>query len=218
MQIAIDGPSGVGKSTVAKRLSEKLNINYLDTGSMYRALALKVEISGFCDFKDKQKLDDFFKNTKIDIIDNQIYLDDKLVEGEIRNEHIGKLASQISSNELVREYLVNMQRELAKGKSVIMDGRDIGTVVIKDSKYKYFLDARSDVRAKRRLKQLEESGIEAKLEDIINSIEERDYRDKNRKHSPLRKADDAILIDTSDKSIDDVVSMILKDISRKSNV
>lgn len=209
MQIAIDGPSGAGKSTIAKKLSEKLNFEYLDTGAMYRAVALGLKEQNFSDFENSYELKKYLKNIKLNIIDNKIFLNGKDVTKEIRNEEIGMAASKVSSYKDVREYLVRIQREIAEDKNIIMDGRDVGTVILKDADYKIFLTAETKERAKRRYNQLKEKGKNPDINEIKKDIETRDYNDINRKYSPLKMAEDGIKVDCTNLSIEETVDKIL---------
>lgn len=202
--IALDGPSGSGKSTIANILAKKLKISYLNTGSMYRALTLFFLENGI---KNKDKIDlKLLQNIKIDINENRVILNGKDVSDEIRNNIVTKNVSWVSSIPLVRKYLVDMQRKISENKSIILDGRDIGTVVFPNAKYKFFLVASSEVRAKRRYEQNE---IDKSLEEIQKDIEKRDYIDSHREISPLKKASDAIEIDSSNLTIDETIDEIL---------
>ncbi len=208
--IAIDGPAGAGKSTVAKRIATILNLEYIDTGAMYRALTLKVMRNG----KDPQNMDEviqIFKDTKIDFNDNHIYLDGEMVDKEIRDNEINKNVSYIAIIKEVREGMVSLQQEMAKTKSVIMDGRDISTVVLTNAEFKFFVTASPEERARRRYKELRENGkTDITLEQIIEEIQRRDYIDSNREIAPLKLADDAILINTDNLSIEEVVNKIIQ--------
>ncbi len=216
INIAIDGPSAAGKSTIAKRLATQLNYVHLDTGAMYRCTALKA-------LKSNIKLDDeaavceMLKTTDIKMTsDGQIFLDGEDVTKEIRNDDVSMAASDVSKLEKVREDLVKRQQEMAKDKGFIMDGRDIGTVVLKDAEVKIFLTASVEARALRRYKQNQELGIlDNDLEKIKEDIAQRDYQDTHREHSPSRQAEDAIKVDTSDLTIDEVVDTIMKIVSER---
>ncbi|MDU7164067.1 MAG: (d)CMP kinase [Anaerococcus vaginalis] len=202
--IALDGPSGSGKSTIANILANKLKISYLNTGSMYRALTLYFLENNI---KNENEIDlDLLKKINIDIKGDRVFLNGKDVSKEIRNKIVTENVSWVSSISKVRQYLVEMQRNISKNKSIILDGRDIGTVVFPDAKYKFFLTASSEVRAKRRFDQNE---IDKSLEEIQKDIEKRDYIDSHRKISPLKKAKDAIEIDSSNLTIDQTIDVIL---------
>lgn len=207
--IAIDGPAGAGKSTVAKRIAKILNLEYIDTGAMYRALTLKVMRNNL----DPQNVDqviDVFKDTQIEFNNNHIYLDGQMVDKEIRDNEINKNVSYIAIIKEVREGMVSLQQNMAKSKSVIMDGRDISTVVLKDAKYKFFITASPEERAKRRYKELIENGkTEITLDQIIKEIKKRDHIDSNREIAPLSIAQDAIVVNTDNLSIEEVVSTII---------
>lgn len=205
--IAIDGPSGSGKSTLAKEVAKRLNITYVDTGAMYRALAYKVKN---LNLQTEDEIKCILSLTDINYKDGIIYLDGVDVSEFIRSEEISKAASDISKIEFVREYLVNKQREISEKIPVVMEGRDIGTVVLKNAKFKFFLTATLDARANRRYKQLLEKGEKVDFSEVKKDLEKRDYQDSNREHSPLKKADDAILIDNSNLSFEENVNLILE--------
>lgn len=207
-QIAIDGPTASGKSTISSIISKELEIAHIDTGAMYRALALKAIKKGF-DSKDEASINTLLNDISIDFKENGVYLDGENVSNQIRENLISLYASTISAYPEVREVLTNIQKEIASNKSVIMDGRDIGTNVLKNAKYKFFLIASPEIRAMRRLKELEKRGEIVDLDTLIKEINERDYNDSNRKLNPLKKAEDAMEIDTSEMSIDDVKNFIL---------
>ncbi|WP_282930029.1 (d)CMP kinase [Anaerococcus sp. Marseille-Q7828] len=210
--IAIDGPSGSGKSTISNELAEILKIQYLNTGAMYRAVThFFLENSINEDASDEQILSMLGK-IKINFIDNEIYLNGKNIEKEIRTDQVTKNVSWVSANALVREKLVSMQREIANEKSFVLDGRDIGTVVFPDAKYKFYLTASSKERARRRFLQNES---ELTIEEIEKSIIDRDLYDSSRENSPLRKADDAIEIDSSMQSIDQTIDAILSHMDKE---
>ncbi len=215
MNIAIDGPSGAGKSSIAKLLAKKLNYVHLDTGSMYRCVAYKA-IQNKISLDDEELICQMIDNTKISFdSEGNVYLDDEDVKNKIRTNDISLAASNVSKLPRVREKLVSLQQNMAKNISVIMDGRDIGTVVLKDAPIKIFLTATSLERAKRRYKQNLENGIISDIEQLQKEIDQRDYQDTHRKASPLKKAEDAIEIDSSTMTIDEVVETILKIIKQK---
>ena len=203
MQIAIDGPAGSGKSTVAKKIAEKLNIIYIDTGAMYRAITLKLKDI------DKKFYEEACNNTNIEFINNKIFLDGKDVSSQIRSEEISKLTSDISKIDFVRKKLVSIQKEIADKNSVVMEGRDITTVVLPDADYKFYLNASPEIRAKRRTLQLKEKGLNADYEEILRDIKKRDNNDIKRENSPLKVADDAIVIDSSNLTADESIEKIL---------
>jgi len=214
--IAIDGPAGAGKSTVAKILSKKIGYTYIDSGALFRAITLKILKLGI-DINDIDNIIKHAKNTKIDFIDNSIYLDGIDVSKEIRDDIVNKTVSYIAMIPEIREIIANIQREIAKTKNVVVDGRDIGTTVFPDAFAKFFLTASIDERARRRYNQYLDK-TKYSLEDIKNQIIHRDYIDSNRESSPLKQADDAILIDTTNKSIDEVINEILYHIFIKGGI
>ncbi|HCT63802.1 MAG TPA: (d)CMP kinase [Lachnospiraceae bacterium] len=216
--IAIDGPAGSGKSTVAKIISEKLGIIYVDTGAMYRAVALFCIRNGI-ETTDEVAVTAILPKIKIRIaLENglqKIFLEDEDVTGKIRTQEVGQGASDVGLILAVREKLVEIQRELAKGTSVIMDGRDIGTNVLTNARVKIYLNASVEERAKRRFGELESNGINADLDEVRKQIIFRDENDMSREHNPLKKADDAIEVDTTNMDIDEVVSEIIKTKEKK---
>ncbi|OFO44085.1 cytidylate kinase [Anaerococcus sp. HMSC075B03] len=208
--IALDGPSGSGKSTIANILAKKLKISYLNTGSMYRAVTLFFLENNI---KKSDKIDiDLLRKINIDIKGDKVFLNEKDVSDKIRNKEVTENVSWVSSISLVRKYLVDMQRKISQNKSIILDGRDIGTVVFPNAKYKFFLVASSEVRAKRRYEQNE---IDKPLEEIQKDIEKRDYLDSHREISPLKKAEDAIEIDSSNLTIDETIEEIINKMDKE---
>ena len=212
LNIALDGPSGSGKSTIAKALSKKLDILYLDTGAMYRATALKALKLGI-DSKDEKGVSTFIDDIdlKIKYIDGaqHTFLDGEDVSQKIREPHVSMLASNISALRCVRLKMVDMQRKIAGETSCVLDGRDIGSFVLPDAKYKFYITASSKVRTERRKKELEEKGFNVDFDKLLEEIEQRDYNDKHRDFAPLVQAKDAILIDTSDITVDEVIEKVL---------
>ena len=208
IKVAIDGPTSAGKSTIAKLLAGKLKINYVDTGSMYRALTLKV-LNNNINPKSEEDVVALAEKTKIDYFENHIFLDGLCVDDKIRNEHIDKNVSYVCQYRDVRKRLVSLQREIASKSSVIMDGRDIGTVVLKDADYKFFLTASADVRTKRRYKEYLEKGLDVNFDDIKKDLIRRDDYDSHREVDPLVKASDAIEVNTDDKNIEETVELML---------
>ena len=210
--IAIDGPAGAGKSTIAKKVAKKLGFIYVDTGAMYRAMALYLIRNGV-DASESDKISATCKSAEITIKhengEQVVYLGPENVNGLIRTEEVGNMASASSVNGDVRKKLVELQQEMAKTTDVVMDGRDIGTVVLPGADLKVYLTASTKVRAKRRFDELTAKGEKCDLSEIEKDIEERDYRDMHRDISPLKQADDAILVDSSDLSIDEVADKIL---------
>lgn len=210
--IALDGPSGSGKSTVAKFLSDKLNILYLDTGAMYRATALKALNLGIDTF-DEEGVKTFINDINLEIkyIDKSqhTFLDGEDVSQKIREPHMSMAASNISSLKTVRLKMVEMQRKIASDFSCVLDGRDIGSYVLPDADYKFFITASPEVRAKRRFDELKAKNFDVNYDEILKDIEKRDYNDIHRDFSPLVQAKDAVYIDTSDMNIEEVTNKIL---------
>ena len=211
MNIAIDGPAGAGKSTIAKRLAKKLGFIYVDTGAMYRAMAYYF-LQHNIDAKDENAIAAACPDVDVTITyangEQQVLLNGENVNGVIRNEKVGNMASSTSVYPMVRKKLVELQRQLAKSADVIMDGRDIGTCVLPDAQVKIYLTASSATRAKRRYDELTEKGVSCDLAEIEKDIIDRDYRDMHRETSPLRQAEDAVLVDSSEMNIDEVVDAI----------
>ncbi len=218
VQIAIDGPSGSGKSTLARALAKHLNIAYLDTGAMYRACGYKVLEAGV-DIQNETKVYDLLLGVKIDIAyegdEQRTLLDGKDVSGFIRTPEVALAASAVSAYRSVRYHLTEKQREIARRMSCVLDGRDIGTFVLPEADVKIFLTARPEVRAKRRFEELKEKGYAVKPDEILKEIMRRDEQDSTRAVAPLKKADDAVEIDTSDMTADEVLGAILKIVGEK---
>lgn len=212
INICLDGPSGAGKSTVAKTVAKKLNIMYLDTGATFRALAVKAIRTGL-DMTNDEELISFLDSTSVSLEfdggNMTVLLDDEDVTGIIRENGVSKIASDISAYPKTREKLMRDWRRIASENDVIMDGRDIGTIVLPDSKYKFFLTADSKERARRRHEELKAKGEIVDVETIRLQIEERDRNDSTRKTAPLKQADDAILIDSTNISADEVADIII---------
>ncbi len=218
INIAIDGPSGAGKSSVSDLLAKKLGYVHLDTGAMYRAVAFKA-INNNIALDDEEKLIEMLNKTSIVLNDNNdVFIDGKNVTELIRTNEMSMAASDVSKLSKIRKKLVEMQQEISKSKGYILDGRDIGTVVLKDAEVKIYLTASTEIRAQRRKLQNEKKGIFNDLDYLIKEIENRDYQDINRKESPLKKADDAIEIDASYIDINQVVNKILDIVYNKLEV
>ena len=210
--IAIDGPAGAGKSTIARRVAKALSYIYVDTGAMYRAMALyliRQEISP----GDEKAIEEACASARISIAyvdgEQQVLLNDENVTPYLRQEAVGNMASASSGNRKVREKLVELQQQLAARENVVMDGRDIGTQVLPEAQVKIYLTASARTRARRRFLELEQKGLTAGLKQIEEDINQRDYQDMHREISPLRQAEDAVLVDSSDMTIDEVVEAIL---------
>ena len=202
--VAIDGPAGSGKGTVAKILAQECNLTYIDTGAMYRAIAYD-SLQNNIDISEEDKIVELAKNSKIDFIDGKTYLNGKDISKEIRTMEVTKIVSPVSSIVKLREILVDMQREMAGNLDVIMEGRDITTVVFPNATYKFYLDASLDERANRRYKENKEKGMEVTLEEIKENISKRDYNDMHKEVGSLTRTEDAIYIDSTDLTIDEVV-------------
>lgn len=211
--IAIDGPAGAGKSTIAKIISKELNINYIDTGAMYRAITYKC-LKNNIDINNTEEVINMAKDTEIDFRDNNIYLDNEVVNEEIRTVEVSNNVSNVAKIKEVRYLMVDVQRKIGENNSVILDGRDIGSYVFPNADYKFFLVATPEERGSRRYKELLEKGYEVDLDEIINDIIKRDKIDSNREFAPLVKAEDALEIDTTGKSIEEVVSEVVSKIRR----
>lgn len=208
IRIAVDGPGGAGKSTIARRVAKELGIEYIDTGAMYRAIGLKL-IKTDTDMNDEKALVGMLEETSIDFSNGRTILDGVDVSEQIRTEEVSAKASACSALAPVRAKLVDLQRKMAASKSVIMDGRDIGTNVIKDAEVKIFLTAAPEERARRRYDELTARGLDADYDKVLADINARDYNDTHRKLNPLTRAEDAVEIDSTDMSIDEVTAEIL---------
>lgn len=205
MKIAIDGPAGSGKSTIAKKLASKLNIEYIDTGAMYRALAYYMNQNNL----SLEELKINMETLNIEFKEEKTFINGKDISDFIRTNEVSSLASKISKDKDIREKLVDLQRKLADKVSCVMEGRDITSVVLKDAEYKFYLDANSKVRAIRRKNDLKGKDKDISLDKLIEEIEERDFRDKTRENSPLKLTEDSIYIDTSYMDVDEVVDKIM---------
>lgn len=211
IRVAVDGPSGAGKSTVAKAIAKKMNYDYIDTGAMYRAIGYKMMREGI-ETDNLSALEDMLKRTEIDFVGGDIILDGIVVNDEIRTPEMSMQASACSAIPMVRGKLVEIQRQMGHRKSVIMDGRDIGTNVLTDAQYKFFLTASAEERAERRYKELLEKGQDVSFENILADIKERDYNDSTRDLNPLKKAEDAVEVDSTDMTIEEVIDFICKEL------
>lgn len=221
MNIAIDGPAGAGKSTIAKALAKRLNMVYVDTGAMYRAIGLycsRKNIPGDAEKEIEAELNNIQVSIAYENGEQIVYLNGENVNGVIRTPEAGAMASAVSVHKKVREKMVELQQRLAEKTSVVMDGRDIGTVVLPKAEVKIYMTASSAIRAKRRFDELVAKGQECDLVTLQKEIEERDERDMNRENSPLKKAEDAVELDTSDLTIDEVVETMLKIVEEKAEL
>ncbi len=210
-RVAIDGPSGAGKSTIAKSVAKKLNIDYIDTGAMYRAVGYKMNREGI-PFEECDQLQAMLDATDIDFVSGDIILDGEIVNSLIRTSEVSQLASKCSAIPMVRTKLVEIQRGMGARKSVIMDGRDICSNVLPNAEYKFFLTASAEERAERRHKELLEKGEDITFEEVLRDIRQRDHNDMTRAMNPLRKAEDALEIDSTGMNIEQVTEAILNEI------
>ena len=213
VNIAIDGPAGAGKSTIAKAVARELEFIYVDTGAMYRAMALYLIRQGISP-SQKEEMEEACRRADISIVYenglHQVLLNGENVTGQLRSEEVGNMASVSSANPVIRQKLVELQRNLAARENVVMDGRDIGTCVLPRADVKIYLTASVKTRAMRRYKELTEKGIACVLEEIEGDIQDRDERDMSREISPLKQAEDAVLLDSSHMSIEEVKGEILR--------
>jgi len=214
LRVAIDGPGGTGKSTIAKAVASRFGLEYIDTGAMYRALGLKALRNGV-DAADEDAVRAMLDDTVIDFVSGQTMLDDEDVSGLIRTNEISMAASNISKLAIVRAKVDEVSRHLAAIKDVVMEGRDIGSTVIPDAEVKIFMTASPEIRATRRYEQLLAAGKEADYDKIFKEIQERDYQDSHREVSPLRQAEDAVYLDTSDMSIEENIDAVADIITEK---
>lgn len=214
--VAIDGPAGSGKSTIAKLIAKKFNFTYIDTGAMYRMITLYL-LENNIDFNDLKEIEKALNNISLDMRGDKFYLNDVDVSIKIREERINENVSKVASIKIIRDNLVNLQRKISNNKNVILDGRDIGTVVFPNAQLKIFLIASPEERARRRYNEFLEKKVEITYDEVLKSLKERDYIDSTRKESPLIKADDAIELDTTNLTIEDVINFISKEIEKNIN-
>lgn len=207
LRVAIDGPGGTGKSTIAKAIADRFGLEYIDTGAMYRSMGLKALRTGISP-ADEEAVAEMLKDTTLDFRDNHMYLDDEDVSGLIRTNEISMAASDISKLPCVRAKADELSKYLAATRDVVMEGRDITTVVIPDAEVKIFMTAAAEIRAERRYKQLLDAGKEADYDQILDEIQKRDYQDSHRSLNPLRQAEDAEFLDTSDLSQEEVIEAV----------
>ena len=222
VSVAIDGPAGAGKSTIARRLASQLGFRYVDTGAIYRTVAYFMDLWGVSP-KDADGVNRYIDELTVGFEYDEDGLQHMImngmdVTGDIRTQDISQKASLISAHPCVREMLLDMQRDLAKQYNVIMDGRDIGTVVLPKATVKIFLTASAEVRAKRRCEELLAKGQKAKYETVLKEIQQRDYQDTHREIAPLKMARDSIKVDTSEMNVDEVVAAILKIVQEKAGL
>jgi len=215
--VTIDGPSGAGKSTITRRLASELNYTYLDTGAMYRAVGLAIHREGV-DLENPQALQALLVTIDLQLQANdgdiRVFLNNEDVSHAIRTPEMSMVASKVSANRLVREKLTELQRRIGEQGGIVAEGRDMGTVVFPDAAYKFFLDASPEERARRRVAQLKEKGQDVDFNDTLEQIIKRDRDDSNRALCPLKPANDAIIIDSSEMSIDEVVNFMMKYINK----
>ena len=213
--IAIDGPAGAGKGTITKRVADQLGFINIDTGAMFRCVTLKI-LQEKIEIENEKAIEKLLETIEIEIKENEeVFLNGENVTKKIRENEVNNMVSPVSVIPMVREKLLSLQRKMAKGKSVIMEGRDIGTVVFPNADVKIYLDATPEERARRRVKQNQEKQIPCTYEEVLQGIIERDKRDASRKIAPLKQAEDAIYIDSSDMSIEEVSSKIIKIVQEK---
>ena len=213
--ITIDGPSGAGKGTVAKMLAQRLGYKYLDTGALYRAVAWKVRKDGI-NMNDSKALKALLQDLRIDFSDSKVMVNGIDVSSKIRTAEIGEMSSQVSAIPVVREALFDLQRQICLRGKVVIEGRDTGTTIFPEAVHKFFLDADVVERARRRFRDLMETGTDVTLESTIEDIKKRDRRDSTRTHSPLRRTDDMIYIDSTNMTIDEVVEKMLEHVGASS--
>ena len=222
MIIAIDGPAGSGKSTVAKIVAGKLHFRYIDTGSMYRAVAWKSLLKNV-DLSDEETVAEIARNVKIDLVPEEggqsVFVDGENATNQLKQETISRAAAVVAAQPMIRKIMTKKQRELGNREDVVMDGRDIGTVVFPNAEKKFFLDAEPKERGRRRFDELKTKNQEANVDlvAIVEQVKQRDHEDRTRKIAPLRQADDAISIDTTHLDINQVVDQIMKEIGSDSN-
>ena len=218
VSVAIDGPAGAGKSTLARRLAAELGYIYVDTGAMFRTIGLYALRAGK-DPKDNEAVNALLPNISLKFAyiggDHHIYLNGEDVSTAIRTEEVGMAASAVGANPEVRAFLLGMQRDMAKTQDVLMDGRDIGTVVLPDATVKIFLTASPEARATRRWKEYQQKGVEVSYEEVLADVRQRDYQDTHRAAAPLRQADDAQLLDTSEMNFEQSLEAMKKMIVEK---
>ena len=218
ISVAIDGPAGAGKSSISRLAAKRLGFIYVDTGALYRAVGLKFSLAG-ADTSLNCDIDGILAETAVDIRfkdgEQRVYLDGRDVSSEIRTPAASMMASAVSAKPQVRAFLLEMQRKLARENNVVMDGRDIGTVVLPDAEVKIYLTASAEVRAERRLRELKEKGENVTFLEVYDDMVKRDYDDMHRVIAPLKRAEDAVLADTTDCNLEESVELILKIVNEK---
>lgn len=221
ISVAIDGPAGAGKSTLSRKVAEKLGFIYVDTGALYRTVGLKFSNAG-ADTTLDCDIDAILADTAVDIRfvngEQRVFLDGNDVSDDIRTPTASMMASAVSARPQVRAFLLEMQRKLARENNVVMDGRDIGTVVLPNAEVKIYLTASAEARANRRYKELLEKGTTVTYKEVYDDMVQRDYNDMNREIAPLKQADDAILADTSDCNLEESLALLLKIVKDNSNI
>lgn len=221
INIAIDGPAGAGKSTIARSLASKLGYIYVDTGALYRAVGVSAMRKG-ADTKNSQQVTAILEDTKVSLrfVDGEqrVFLGDEDVSLAIRTPEASMAASNVSAIPSVREFLFDLQQDIARKNNCLMDGRDIGTVVLPDAQVKVFLTASAEVRAKRRYDELLAKGMKAEYNDVLEEMIQRDYQDSHRAIAPLKQADDAVLVDTSDMSLEQVIAALENIVKEKTGL
>ena len=218
ISVAIEGPAGAGKSSISRLAAKRLGFIYVDTGALYRAVGLKFSLAG-ADTSLNCDIDGILAETAVDIRfkdgEQRVYLDGRDVSSEIRTPAASMMASAVSAKPQVRAFLLEMQRKLARENNVVMDGRDIGTVVLPDAEVKIYLTASAEVRAERRLRELKEKGENVTFKEVYDDMVKRDYDDMHRVIAPLKRAEDAVLADTTDCNLEESVELILKIVNEK---
>ena len=218
INVAIDGPAGAGKSTLARSIAKELGYIYVDTGALYRAVGLKFSRNG-ADTNLKCDIEGILKKTDVDIVfvgdEQRVFLDGEDVSGEIRTPEASMMASAASAVPVVRAFLLELQRRLARENNVVMDGRDIGTVILPNAQVKIFLTASPEARAQRRFLELEEKGIKTTFDEVLADMKQRDYNDSHREIAPLKPAEDSVLADTTELTLDESRALLLKIINDK---
>ncbi len=219
INVAIDGPAGAGKSTIARKAAAELGFIYVDTGALYRTVALNALRNGVENTKNPEEVIPTLKTAEVSLkfIDGEqhVFLRDEDVSTAIRQNEVSMAASNVSSIPEVRAFLFDLQRNIAKNNDCIMDGRDIGTVVLPDAKIKIFLTASAEARADRRFKELQEKGQDVSYETILKEIKERDYQDMNRETAPLKQAEDAVLVDTTEIGLEESIELMINTIKER---